>query len=292
MRERTGIQLCYPFEERRLLEAKFGWTFPVITQPKPDGERMRVICGREVLHKPILLSSTENIIISVPHIQEELRIIKEFIELDGELYHHGWDFDQINSVVSRTKNLHENFEQISYYIFDIISDEPQYKRTIQILSLFKEYNFKYLKMLSYNLCHSLPEIMKQYNEYIKQGYEGIIIRHIKSPYVRKRSRFIMKFKPKKTDIYKIIDIIEGSGDHKGMVGAFVCQGFDATQFRVSAGEFTHSNRKIIWNYRKNLIGEFLRISYQNLTKNQVPRFGIAKEIVDAVETETEYQGIL
>jgi len=145
MRKRTGIQLCYPFEERRLLEAKFGWTWPVIVQPKLDGERMRALCGLTTL----LLSSTENRIHSVPHIQEELTIIKESVELDGELYHPAWDFDQINSVVSRTKNLHEDFEQISYYVFDIISEETQIYRTSGLIDLFTRYNFKYLKIVPY-----------------------------------------------------------------------------------------------------------------------------------------------
>ena len=292
MRKRTGIQLCYPFEERRLIEAKFGWTWPVITQPKLDGERMRALCSLEALHKPILLSSTENTIISVPHIQEELEIIKETLELDGELYHHGWDFDQINSIVSRTKNLHEDLEQISYYVFDIISDTPQIQRVSKLIELFQRYNFKYLKMIPSTVCNSLKEVMKMYNEYLGKGYEGIIIRDIKSSYVRKRSRFVMKFKPKKTDIYKIVDIIEGSGEHTGMVGAFVCQGFDETRFKVSAGEFDHAERKIFWYKKEQVLGKFLLISYQNLTKNQVPRFGIAKEIVNAIETETEYKGIL
>jgi len=292
MRARTGIQLCYPFEERRLTEAKFGWIWPVIVQPKLDGERMRALCSLRSLHKPILLSSTENSIISVPHIQEELTIIQESLELDGELYHPAWDFDRINSVVSRTKNLHEDLEQISYYVFDIISHKPQIQRIMELIKLFENYNFKYLKRIQITICFSLRDVMYAYDEYLEQGYEGIIIRDINSPYVRKRSRFVMKFKPKKTDIYKIIDLIEGSGDHTGMVGAFICQGFDETRFKVSAGEFDHAERKIFWNFRKRVIGKFLLISYQNLTRNQIPRFGIAKEIINAIETESEYKGIL
>jgi len=292
MRERTGIQLCYPFEERRLLNPKFGWSWPVIVQPKLDGERMRALCNPGTSIEPFLLSSTERIILSMSHIQKELSIIRNIIELDGELYSHGWDFDKINSIVSRTKNFHEDSDKISYHIFDIVSDKPQIKRLIELLNLFKKYSFNHLKLVPSIPCHSLQEIMQQYNYFLEQGYEGIIIRYIKSPYVRKRSRFILKFKPKKTDIYKIIDIIEGSGEHTGMVGSFVCQGFDITKFKVSAGEFNHSDRKIIWENRKSVIGKFLLISYQNLTSNQTPRFGIAKEIVNAVETETEYKGIL
>ena len=119
-RKRKGAQLCYPLEERRLTEAKFGWKhyFPHITQPKLDGERCRAICrGHE---KPILLSSTESIITSVPHINKALQKKCFHGELDGELYIKGMDFDDISSIVSRTVNLHPDYEQMEYHIFDIV----------------------------------------------------------------------------------------------------------------------------------------------------------------------------
>jgi len=37
-RKRAGVQLCYPFEEKRLAK----WEPPYIVQPKLDGER----CGQ------------------------------------------------------------------------------------------------------------------------------------------------------------------------------------------------------------------------------------------------------
>ena len=291
MKKRRGIQLCYPFEERRLTNPKFGWSWPVIVQPKLDGDRMRAICLGKI-SQPLLLSSTERLITSLPHIKEELSIIEENIELDGEAYCHGMSFENINGIVSRSKNLHDAYDQIFFYVFDIVSNDSQAYRYIELLNIFKCYNFKYLKRVFGDACNSMSELMKSYKKFLSQGYEGIIIRDIKSPYVRRRSRFVMKFKPKKTDVYKIHDILEGSGEHAGMVGAFICQGFDATTFKVSAGEFDHSARKQIWNNRTQIIGKFLRISYQNLTDNQVPRFGIAKEIINAVETETEYKGLL
>ena len=41
IKKRSGIMLCYPLEERRLINPKFQWAnnFPVIVQPKLDGIR-------------------------------------------------------------------------------------------------------------------------------------------------------------------------------------------------------------------------------------------------------------
>ena len=39
MGKRTGIMLCYPFEEKRLNK----WNPPYIIQPKLDGERCRAV---------------------------------------------------------------------------------------------------------------------------------------------------------------------------------------------------------------------------------------------------------
>lgn len=287
-KKRTGIQLCYPFEERRLRDPKFGWSFPVIVQPKLDGERMRAICRENF--PPILLSSTESRIISVPHIEEELKNLNFFGELDGELYIHGKDFSEISSIVGRSKNLHKNFSSMKYHIFDLINNNPQCQRLIDLKKLSPLQ--KSLKIVKNYVCFSFDDLMDKYSKIILEGYEGIIVRHFMAYYERKRSRFVMKFKPKKNDIYLISDILEGTGEHKNMVGAFLCQGIDQTLFKVSAGEFNHVERKQIWKNKEVIKGKMLLIEYQNLTSLGIPRFGLAKKILEKHQENIFYQGIL
>jgi len=140
----------------------------------------------------------------------------------------------------------------------------------------------------------MPEIMTNYHKFLDMGYEGIIIRHPFATYTRKRSRFVMKFKPKKTDIYQILAIIEGKGEHANQVGAFLCIGNDNSEFKVSAGELSHTDRKLIWENRYEFTGQSLLISYQNITTKGIPRFGIAKRIVrtPAYEEQSTYKSIL
>lgn len=292
--KRTGIMLCYPFEERRLVDPKFGWSWPVLVQPKLDGERMRAICmGKE--KTPILLSSTEHKIISVPHIQRALQSLDIHAELDGELYIHGKDFSEIASIVSRTKNLHPDHSTMEYHVFDVINSDAQIHRSSNLQDMLDStllQSTKEIKIVQNHFCFCPEFLMDKYTEILALGYEGIVIRHLKAYYERKRSRFVMKFKPKKTDIYQIMSLEEGSGSHSGMVGAYWCQGSDNTLFKVSAGEFSHQERKGIWENRAEVVSHMLEISYQNLTKSGAPRFGLAKRILDSVPETDIYQSIL
>ena len=127
--KRSGIMLAKPLEERRLTNPKFGWSFPVLCQPKLDGER----CSAEN-HNGIslLVTSEQNIFQSVPHINDALEGLHTE-ELDGELYCHGMPFSEIHSRVSRTVNLHPDYQKIQYHIFDYKGErEANYERLIDL----------------------------------------------------------------------------------------------------------------------------------------------------------------
>lgn len=286
-KRRSGIKLFVPFEERRLLEPKFGWNFPkqpVMVQPKLDGERCHPI--GHILPEVELISSECNPIVSVPHINYAL---KEQgltdIESDGELYIHGMDFSDIHSIVSRKSDdtLNPDAHKMGFHIFDIAWPNGQQLLRSNWLAARKVEPPLYIVPIF--ICSSMNEIMDTYQDILSQGYEGIIIRHIMAPYERKRSNMGMKFKAKKIDEYEIIDVIEAvseAGEPKGMVGSFLCHGEDGTPFKVGAGQLSHMQRIEIWEdhiWHKNVIGNYVKVEYQNLTVNKVPRFGLAIEII-------------
>jgi len=289
--KRTGIQLCFPFEERRLTNPKFGWSWPVLVQPKLDGERMRAICmGRE--RSPILLSSTEHKIISVPHIQKTLQDLDIHGELDGELYLHGKDFSEIASIVGRTKNLHHDHSSVEFHVFDLVNDHAQIHRSSDLQDIFDLIDSRNIKMVQNYFCFCMEDLLDKYSEILAMGYEGIIIRHLKAYYERKRSRFVMKFKPKKSDIYQIKSLEEGAGSHYGMVGAFWCSGDDDTLFKVSPGNLTHIQRRELWQNRDLLTNHMIEVKYQNITLGGVPRFGLAKRVLEPIKENSKYCSIL
>ena len=272
MSKREGIMLCYPFEEKRLLK----WKPPYLIQPKLDGERCRAIPieGRRY----ILISSEMNSIKSVPHIVEALnKSVFWPEELDGELYVHDLPFEDIFSIVSRTVNIHPDYSQMEYHIFDKVSLDPQAERLaiapFCVPPIYAVPNF---------IAHNLEEIMKIYDELIEKGYEGMIVRHIGAVYVRRRSIYMMKFKPKKDDYYKIVgykEEVSKNGRRKGRLGALICIS-DRDTFSVGSG-LTDDNRTYLWGIRTQLIGKLAHVKYQHITsKKGVPRFPIFIQVLE------------
>jgi DNA ligase 1 len=272
----AGIMKAYPFEEKRLLK----WAPPYICQPKYDGVRCRAVplqtgpSGDEYL----LLSSEENIIYSVPHINEALRKSHLKAELDGELYCHGMSFEQIISITSRTMNIHPDHQQIKLHIFDIVNMLPQMKRTVMIENLR---GLPTVEVAPFWLCENLEEVMRVYDDLVEKGYEGIIVRHNMAPYERKRSTFVMKFKPKQQDEYEIFGVteeIDKDGNPKDRLGALVCLSGDGNTFNVGTG-FSDEDRFRLWDIQGILPGMIAVVKYQHISsKNKVPRFPVFVEV--------------
>lgn len=269
-----NIMKCYPFEEKRLAK----WQPPYLVQPKYDGVRCRAI--RLDNGQFVLLSSEENIVLSVPHINSILadRFTKP-IELDGELYVHGKSFEEIVSITSRTVNLHPDHKLIQYHIFDIVDTDPQWKR-IKTINEFKELS-PWLVVSPYKICMTLEDIMRYYDELVSRKYEGIIVRHIDAPYERKRSLWVMKFKPKQEDEYEItgsVEEVDKDGSPKDTLGALVCKSGDSNLFSIGTG-FTDEQRQQLWSIRDLLPGNRAKVKYQHITSgNKVPRFPVFVEI--------------
>jgi hypothetical protein len=168
MTTRAGILLCYPFEEERLKK----WGDTVIVQPKLDGERCRVIVDinplfyssevtreeeRGYYHKEgwVNLPADFGTTIrnsALPTLVESIKFLYlqlgRNVELDGELYIHGWDFNDIHSVVSRTKNIHPSEHLMEFHVFDLITKNlaqiDRLKELMEIAKLFPP-NIKLVK---------------------------------------------------------------------------------------------------------------------------------------------------
>jgi DNA ligase 1 len=272
-----NIMKCYPFEEKRLAK----WEPPYLVQPKYDGFRCRAVpmFANNLVQNYLLLSSEENPVFSVPHINEAINSLKIDCELDGELYCHGLDFNAISSIVSRTVNLHPDSGQIQFHLFDVVNDQPQIKR-LTFIKKFTDVN-PFIKVAPVHICYNLEDVLRAYDSIIEVGYEGIIVRHWQAPYERKRSTLVMKFKPKKEDDYEIIGFAEEldkEGTPKDSLGSLVCKSGDGNIFNVGTG-FTEERRKELWEGRDLLIGQIAKVKYQHITSgNKVPRFPVFVEV--------------
>ena len=271
---RTGIMLCYPFEQNRLEK----WNPPYIVQPKLDGERCRA-------SEHGLLSSEENSFDhTVPHILIEYISFcnknKVYPELDGELYKHGLTFEEIHSIVSTSRvSLHPDYQRIEFHYFDIIEEGPQHLRLASLKLL--ELPPPFVRVPVY-IAYDLKEIMTCYHKILDQGYEGIVVRHIDNLYIRRRSTLLMKFKPKKSDIYPICgwnEEVSNEGIPKGRIGSIDCVK-DGQIFSVSAG-LDDDTKAELWKVKDSLVGKQCKVWYQTITSGRgVPKFVSKIEVLE------------
>ena len=274
---RSGVQLAYPMDLKRLLKMPTPW----IVQPKLNGERCRLIVRRGLV---TMLSSEENEITSLPHIiQSVTQLNLPDVELDGEIYLHGMSKQEIGSFLRR-KEPKVGYERIQYHIFDLVCALPQLQR-IDVLwfDLWPTLAMApCLKRVEVHSVETPARLVDLLSHYVSLRYEGIVVRNPKPPYVRKRTVDMLKWKPKHKDSYKIVGFeeeIDQYGTPKDTLGAIWCEK-DGERFKVSAGGFTHAHRLLIWKTQELTLKQWLLVRYPELTDRGVPNHAVALEITD------------
>jgi ATP-dependent DNA ligase len=170
---------------------------------------------------------------------------------------------------------------IEYHIFDVINDEAQAVRT-NTLNELAPYLGSYLVKVPYELAHTPNQVLMLFDRYIEADFEGIVIRHFFAPYLRRRSTFVMKFKPKQSDVYTIVDWHEEisiKGEPKQRLGALELCDESFNTFKVGTG-LSADDREALWLQRYELKGKLCEVKYQHRTERGVPRFPVFVKVLD------------
>lgn len=296
---RRKVQLCYPFSKSRLLNDgrfKSCWISPYVVQPKLNGERCRILVypGQQ---RCLLFSSTDELITTLPHINQEMLFFPPG-EYDGELYVHGWSFSEIHSVISTKTSLHPKMNFMQLHLFDLISLNGEMKDksplAIRLKNLINIYDAVYkldgaIKLVQSSIASNYSELIHHYDNYISNGYEGFVVKDLNSAYIKKdpayRNPLWMKFKPKQQDVYiikRVNEAISKEGNPKNMVGSFTCTDPEGNEFDVGAGKLTHKEREEIWNAQFTWTEKeySLLIEFQTLSDaKKVPHFSRAVKVI-------------
>ena len=282
--KRHGIMLCQPLDEHNL-DRNFKLAKKMLVQPKLDGMRAWVDW---VDGEPVLVSSQGHTIDGLPHINLALKELRRLCNnhqenFDGEIYSHGLSFEDIISRAKRTTERHPDYATLQYHIFDYKAALPQGIRTDYLEKLKALWDEKAEGDLHFalNFVPTIAATRGQISEYldrfVRDGYEGIIVRNPLAGYVETRPFTILKWKPSKKDWYRIEAVEEAiseAGTPLGRVGAFVCCDRYGNTFKCGPGlGATHFVASELWQKREELIGQYAEVYYQNLTTKGVPRFG-------------------
>ena len=188
------------------------------------------------------------------------------------------------------------YHLLKYYIFDIIEPERlSWPERYELLSLaYNRYrddinivfNFEIVPQEIVSTHH---QIMENYQKYVSQGYEGLIIRHCPGLNPTEKDILRCRYKPKRSNnLLKYKEFIDEEAE---IIGGDSCVGNEdsAVRFKVRdirGNEFfvrprgSIEQRKLWYKNLINLIGKQLTIRYQELSEYSVPRFPVGIGIRD------------
>lgn len=281
-RSRRDVMLATPFTPK--LASQWSWEY-CFAQPKLNGIRAVYRDGH-------LFSSTGAELLSVPHVLKALeqmeRQVGRLPSFDGEIYSHDLTFQELSGIARRTTDVDlAAASQLNFCVFDIAGAGMQYERFEQLGNVFglamdAGWQPEHVSLVPKRHLH-LPLQQAELHDYVKEqlarGFEGAVLRHSLAEYSTKRSKDMLKIKPRSCDVYKVHSLRRAYDKHgypKNVLGAFLCIDEDSGElFAVGTGPvLTKDYREETWANLFNLINAdeqlYVAVAYPELTARGIP----------------------
>ena len=123
-----------------------------------------------------------------------------------------------------------------------------------------------IHLVASDIVQTIDEANAKFDEYLKLGLEGIILKDGSGVWEDKRAKHQIKFKGELECDLKIVAVEEGTGKYEGQLGAIVCESADGV-IKVNVGSgFNDLHRKTL--KEEDLLGKIVAIKYNARIKNK------------------------
>ena len=253
---------------------QIDWDDYVYMQPKLDGVRC-------LFTKDGAFSRTGKQFMNIKHIEEDLKDTFKHLPwliLDGELYNHNLrdDFEKIISLGRKQKPTDEDRSEArrltQYHVYDYTDQQiasshfaitQKYRERMHNLNVSDIYtpsvHHVEAKLIA---THAMIKVM--HAEFLKQGYEGSIIR-LNGLYEQKRSKNLLKVKDFQDSEATITNWVEGKGKRQGTIGKFIAVDSHGMEFGMPVMDnfkFLQKN----FNLMKKWVGKTATFKYFEKTR--------------------------
>lgn len=255
------------------------------TQPKLDGFRCVASAGG--------MTSRQGKPFYIPHVWEQLEPIfarDPDLVLDGELYHHELreDFNTLGSLVKTQKRTPEQalrvVTHVQYHVYDVPSVQGGFGDRLEHLHLLfgGPGGLGPIKVVETILAADEERLDVHFARYLRDGYEGAMVRFDLPYEVGKRSKSLLKLKDFQDGEFELVRVEEGVGNWAGYA--------KTATIRLKDGREQSSGMRGSREFLAQVLRDWKRYSqvtvrYQNVTPDGFLRFPI---IVDWHEGERSY----
>ena len=168
-------------------------------------------------------------------------------------------------------------ETLMYMVYDIVESFMPFSVRYAHLERLKTSFPKNVKLVKTIGVVDEDALFKAHTRFISQGYEGTIVRSGDDGYnIGHRSNSLLKLKDFQDAEFQIVSVREGKGSFKGKA-VFTCKTNDGYEFDV-APEGSMEHRAELYKTRKDHIGKWLTVRYQDLSEDGAPQFPVGVEI--------------
>jgi len=242
--------------------------YPCYAQPKLDG--MRNVATNESL-----LSRKNKRIENMMHIEKELNKLPDGEMVDGELYAHGYSFQENMKFIKKyRKGLSE---KVVYHVYDMNSNETFIERYTKLKKLVK--GMKNVEVVPVTVINNEKELKEAHKKFLADGYEGTIVRHGNKGYeLNKRSDSLLKYKDFEDVAVTIHDIVPCEQRPEWGNPIFKWKGAEGhtygDDFIGSGVRMSHDERVDMLKNKKKWIGKTGELRFFEYSDTGVPRFPV------------------
>lgn len=269
--------LAHVYDPKSKTKVKNPIVYPCFVQPKLDGLRCLIYMSNGTI---ITQSRTGGIFTTMDHIKAGLKPFFDvwpMVVLDGELYTNRYPFEELVGLIKRKQVDDPRIAHVHFHIYDIVSLEGYAERRQFIVDNRRLFPATF-EIVKTEEATRIDDFKAKFTEYVQEGYEGIMLRNKKGPYVSNRSHDLQKYKEFEEDEFVIVGFKEAEGRDSGTV-IWTCATKTGDEFDCRPVGSVEHRKTLFQNARKN-IGKMLTIKYQELSEKGIPRFLSGKSIRD------------
>lgn len=201
--------------------------------------------------------------------------------MDGECYHHGYTLQQLNSI-ARTQKTAVDYEVLQFYWYDIVDTNSTFDERWALMNDIKDqYNLSFdpekefddeelrLQFVPQLIVSSWNAMMDLHNEYVSEGWEGLVIRDPDKVYrPNGRTNDMIKIKVYKSDEFLITGYELGLRGNEDMV--FICETKEGKEFKAKPHGDRAQKDWYVENFDSDCLNHYAVVKYFYMSDDNIP----------------------
>ena len=201
--------------------------------------------------------------------------------MDGECYHHGWTLQQLNSI-ARTQKTAVDYDVLQFYWYDIVDVNSTFdERWSYMQDIKDQYNLIFNPEKEFKKgelrIQFVPQVevtgwdnmMKLHNQYVSEGWEGLVIRDPDTLYrPNGRTNDMIKIKCYKSDEFLITGYELGLRGNEDMVFTLVTK--EGKPFKAKPHGDRAQKDWYVNNFDSECLNHYATVKYFYMSDDNVP----------------------